>query len=135
MRSPSKRDTRKEVKPIFDADPNDNPFSVSVPPAPGTSAQPSQAVQDTMALDIPASNPFATVDEEMDIVSQETDENVPEVEQLDWINWKAEVQYKMPLSLHTTYIFLEAMPYHACTLASLTGRNYFSTASGIAQRG
>lgn len=92
MRSPSKRENRKDkIKSMFDADPNENPFSASVP-APLIFTQPMEVVQDTMIQDVSSLSLDTPVDAEMDILSQEPDDNVPEAEPLDWINWKAEVQ-------------------------------------------
>ena len=93
MRSPSKRENRKgKLKSMFDADSNENPFSASVPPAPETFAQAMQVEQDTMIQDVSSHNFDTVMDEEMDVVTQEADENSPVAEQLDWVNWKAEVQ-------------------------------------------
>jgi hypothetical protein len=93
LRSPSKRDKRKEkLKSMFDADLNENPFSASIPPAPETFVQPMQIEHDTMIQDVSSRNFDTPIDEEMDVITQEPDESIPEAEQLDWINWKAEVQ-------------------------------------------
>lgn len=91
MRSPSKSQGRKEKeKLMFDNDSNENPFSVSGLSAPVISVQPSQVVQDTVTQDDGFYS--AAVDEEMDVATQDADEDLPEAEQLDLINWKAEVQ-------------------------------------------
>lgn len=103
MRSPSKRENRKEqIISMFDADPNENPFSASVLPAPLIFTQPMEVVQDTMIQDVSSLSLDTPIDAEIDILTQEPDENVPETEPLDWINWKAEVRstYFRPFSPH-----------------------------------
>lgn len=99
MRSPSKRENRKEkAVPMFDADSNDNPFAVSNSSAPETFMQPSP-VEDAVVQETSTHNVHATRDEEVDLVPPDTNENDPEAEQVDWINWKAEVQYWISLHL------------------------------------